>query len=60
MDYLNFPKWNQLNGNLIYFLGMDDLNKCDTKIIQHFLSYPYPISYKLNSRGFRDEEWPKK
>lgn len=26
----------------------------------HFNSYPYSVTYKYNSRGFRDEEWPNK
>jgi hypothetical protein len=38
------------------FSGMDHINDCLNK--QHFLSYPYDISYIHNSRGFRDQEWP--
>lgn len=25
---------------------------------EHFLNYPHAISYRYNSRGFRDQEWP--
>ena len=25
----------------------------------HYNTYPYDISYKYNSRGYRDEEWPE-
>lgn len=35
---------------------MDSINKCLDK--KHFLSYPYNIDYRYNSRGFRDNEWP--
>jgi hypothetical protein len=38
------------------FSGMDHINQCFDK--NHFLSYPYSITYKYNSRGFRDHEWP--
>jgi len=36
--------------------GLDTLQHClDQK---HFNSYPYTVTYKYNSRGFRDIEWP--
>ncbi len=35
---------------------MDSYNDCVDK--RHFLSYPYPVKYQFNSRGFRDQEWP--
>lgn len=38
------------------FSGMDHIDYCADK--NHFLSYPYPINYCYNSRGFRDCEWP--
>lgn len=38
------------------YSGMDTLELCFDK--NHFLSYPYPIEYEYNSRGFRDAEWP--
>ena len=38
------------------YSGMDSLDRCFDK--NHFLSYPYPIEYVYNSRGFRDSEWP--
>jgi|694.fasta_scaffold40252_2 hypothetical protein len=38
------------------FSGLDHINNCLDK--DHFLSYPYDIIYKYNSRGFRDQEWP--
>jgi len=39
------------------FSGIDSIEKCLNK--RHFKNYPYEISYKCNSRGFRDEEWPE-
>lgn len=38
--------------------GMDSLADCLDK--KHFKSYPYPIEYRYNSRGYRDQEWPTK
>lgn len=38
------------------FSGMDSIEQC--KDTSYFTDYPYEISYKYNSRGFRDEEWP--
>jgi len=38
------------------FSGMDHIDTCHDK--NHFLSYPHSITYKYNSRGFRDQEWP--
>jgi len=37
--------------------GIDTLEKCLDK--DHFLSYTKDISYRYNSRGFRDSEWPE-
>ena len=37
--------------------GIDTLEECLDK--DHFLSYTKDISYKYNSRGFRDSEWPE-
>jgi hypothetical protein len=37
--------------------GMDTLRFC--RNIDWYKQYPYEISYKFNSRGYRDEEWPK-
>lgn len=39
------------------FTGIDSIEKCRNKT--HFKNYPYKISYKYNSRGFRDDEWPE-
>ena len=36
--------------------GIDSLEECVDK--QYFKSYPYPVEYHYNSRGFRDNEWP--
>ena len=36
--------------------GMDCLEKCFNK--EHFRNYPKKITYRYNSRGFRDSEWP--
>lgn len=37
-------------------LGLDSLSYCLDKT--HFASYPHPVEYNYNSRGFRDAEWP--
>jgi hypothetical protein len=37
--------------------GLDSLEECVSK--SFFNHYPYEVSYKFNSRGFRDEEWPE-
>ena len=37
--------------------GIDSLVDCLDK--KHFKSYPYPIEYRYNSRGYRDAEWPE-
>ena len=37
--------------------GMDTLESCYDK--DHYLSYTKDISYRYNSRGFRDHEWPE-
>lgn len=39
------------------FSGMDCIEYCIDK--NHFLSYAHDITYKYNSRGFRDQEWPE-
>lgn len=36
--------------------GIDSLAMCQD--IKHFKSYPHPVNYHYNSRGFRDAEWP--
>ena len=38
------------------YSGIDSLEHCLNR--EHFQSYPYPIEYSYNSRGFRDKEWP--
>lgn len=37
------------------YSGMDSFDLCFDK--NHFRSYPYPIEYVYNSRGYRDSEW---
>ena len=37
--------------------GIDTLEECRDK--DHFLSYTKDISYRYNSKGFRDHEWPE-
>ena len=37
--------------------GIDDPELCGD--LSHFRAYPKSISYKYNSRGFRDDEWPE-
>jgi len=36
--------------------GIDSFTYCQDQL--HFKNYPYPVSYRYNSRGFRDQEWP--
>lgn len=36
--------------------GIDSLSNTQDKFF--FENYPHKVSYKFNSRGFRDEEWP--
>lgn len=55
MDYLNFTHYDRIKGRTLSFLP--HLN-APTDKFKNFLLYPYPISYKINSRGFRDSEWP--
>ena len=38
------------------YSGMDSVESCLDK--KHFKSYPHDITYRYNSRGFRDVEWP--
>ena len=38
------------------FMDMDNFDFCLDK--KHFKSFPYPITYNYNSKGFRDKEWP--
>jgi hypothetical protein len=37
--------------------GMDNPKECIN--IDHYKSYPWPVVYEYNSRGYRDEEWPE-
>jgi hypothetical protein len=37
--------------------GIDRPGRCFD--IDHYKSYPWPIVYQFNSRGYRDEEWPQ-
>jgi hypothetical protein len=37
--------------------GIDSLEQCLNR--EHYLSYPQPVEYHYNSRGFRDAEWPE-
>ena len=43
-------------GKLIDRTGLDTYELCIDK--QHFENYNKKISYKYNSKGFRDVEWP--
>jgi hypothetical protein len=36
--------------------GIDSLIFQDKK--DHYLNFPYPITYQFNNRGFRDADWP--
>ena len=46
-----------LKNERLDFTGIDSYVTCLNK--KHFNAYPNKISYKYNSRGFRDEEWPE-
>jgi len=37
--------------------GIDSPEQCVD--IDHYRSYPWPVVYKYNSRGYRDAEWPE-
>ena len=39
------------------YSGIDTLEECHDK--KHFVNYPKKISYRYNSKGFRDHEWPQ-
>ena len=39
------------------YSGIDTLEECRDQ--KHFVNYPKTISYRYNSRGFRDHEWPQ-
>ena len=41
---------------VLYESGLDSLESCLDK--DHFKNYTKQVSYKFNSRGFRDVEWP--
>ena len=51
-DFLIDSKANQV----IYTDGMDCVEQCLNK--KHWLEYPHEVSYRYNSKGFRDSEWP--
>ncbi len=36
--------------------GIDSPDACEDP--DHFRQYPHTVSYRYNSRGFRDQEWP--
>jgi hypothetical protein len=38
------------------FYSPDSLSDCQNR--KHFKNYPHDITYRFNSRGFRDTEWP--
>ena len=39
------------------YSGIDNADQCLDWV--HFNNYPWPVQYKFNSRGFRDQEWPE-
>jgi hypothetical protein len=39
------------------YSGIDSLDNCKDKEL--FIHWPHSIEYKYNTRGFRDQEWPK-
>jgi hypothetical protein len=36
--------------------GIDSFDECRDR--EHFKTFPHPVIYQYNSRGFRDTEWP--
>ena len=58
MDYLTYPfKMNTISSTT----GMDNIYNSANRprvSIKDWVTYPYPISYSINSKGFRDSEWP--
>jgi len=52
---LQFSLRNHINKRWSYS-GIDSYEMCISK--KRFESYPYEITYKYNSLGFRDDEWP--
>jgi len=60
MDYLNYTYKKNVQCN---YTGLDELyrnlrNYPGLQRLKDFISYPYPISYNYNDRGFRDHNWP--
>ena len=53
MDYLTYTPLKNITSP---FCATDTPSTCKDK--NHFFSFPHKISYKHNSKGFRDEEWP--
>lgn len=51
----NFVLPSRVNQHWQYS-GMDSIEHCRNK--DYFQSYPHPVDYVYNSRGFRDAEWP--
>ena len=45
-----------LAGTVSEYSGLDSPDRCFDQ--QYFASYPHPVLYRYNSRGFRDKEWP--
>lgn len=39
------------------YSGIDSPERCPD--LKRFESYPHPVQYQHNSRGFRDDEWPE-
>lgn len=39
------------------YSGIDSPDLCFD--YQYFANYPWPVEYRFNSRGFRDDEWPQ-
>mgnify|MGYP001215274933 CR=1 FL=1 len=58
MNYLSNPHLERFFNKTLYFHGSDQFEISSKAKIKKFLSFPYPVSYKINSRGFRDKDWP--
>lgn len=54
LESLRLP---ELAGTVAQYSGLDHPDSCRDPV--HFARYPHQISYCYNSRGFRDQEWPR-
>ena len=58
MNYLVNPHLEKFFNETLFLMDQISLKTSSRAKIKNFLSFPYPISYKINLRGFRDNDWP--